>query len=134
MSNVERMCLALLREWEGEFRRHEDGIDGGECSTIDFSRCLFYVITEVCKGTGACGKQRDRCGDPSVEILLLTTFRFIDGKLLLRGRPLIERLLEQTSSRQPLFDPYCTTVSFIWIMHNPAYLVHHGSTTTKHLK
>jgi len=68
----------------------------------------------------------------TVGILLLTAFRFIDGKLLLQGRPLIERVLEPTSSRQSLFDTYYTTVSFIQIMHNPAYLVHHGSTTTKH--
>jgi len=69
----------------------------------------------------------------SVEILLHTTFRFLDGKLLLRGRHLIERLLEQTSSLLRLFDTYCTTVSFIQIIHNPAYLAH-GATTTKHLK
>ena len=44
MLNVRQMCLALLREWGGEFRRNADGIDGmdtGECSTIDFS---LYVI------------------------------------------------------------------------------------------
>ena len=69
-----------------------------------------------------------------VGILLLTTSRFIDGKLLLRGQLLIERLLEQASSRKPLSDIYCTTVSFIQITHNPPYLVHHGSPTTKHLK
>ena len=65
---VGRMCLALLREWEGEFRRHADGTDGidtRECSTIDFSRCLFFVITGVYEGTKACGKHRDGCGDPS---------------------------------------------------------------------
>ena len=69
-----------------------------------------------------------------VGILLLTTYRFIGAKLLLRGQPLIERLLEPTSSRLRLVDTYCTTVTFIQIMHNPAYLVHHGSTTAKHLK
>jgi len=44
------MCLALWREWEGEFRRHADGTDGmdtGEYSAIYFSRCLLFVITEV---------------------------------------------------------------------------------------
>jgi len=65
---VGRMCLALLREWEGEFRRHADGMDGtdvGEFSTIDFTRYVFsFVITEVYGKTRACGKHRDRCGDP----------------------------------------------------------------------
>ena len=60
-------CLALLREWKGEFRRHADGTDGmhtRECSTIDFSRCLFLVTPEACWETRACGKHRDGCGDP----------------------------------------------------------------------
>ena len=29
-----------------------------------FPLCLFFVITEVYEGTGACGKHRDGCGDP----------------------------------------------------------------------
>ena len=62
----------------GEFRRDVDGTDGmdmGECSTIDFSRCLFFVITEVYEGTRACGKHRGGCGDPRrirIWYLLLT--------------------------------------------------------------
>jgi len=42
------MHLALLWEWEGEFRRHADGIEGmdtGECSTIDFS---CYDMSFLC--------------------------------------------------------------------------------------
>ena len=39
-------------------------MDTGECSTIDFSRCLFFVITEVYEGARACGKDRDGYGDP----------------------------------------------------------------------
>jgi len=40
------VCLALLREWEGEFSRHADGIGGtdmGEYSTIDFTRYVFFL-------------------------------------------------------------------------------------------
>jgi len=36
-----------------------------ECSTIDFTRYVVsFVITEVYGETRACGKHRDRCGDP----------------------------------------------------------------------
>ena len=48
---VGRMCLALLREWEGEFRRHADetdGMDTGECSTVDFSRYVFSLLLQEC--------------------------------------------------------------------------------------
>jgi len=51
----------------------------------------------------------------TVEILLLTTFRFFDGKLLLREGHLIEWLLERSSSRVSLFDTDYATVSFIQI-------------------
>jgi len=43
--------LDLLREWEGEFRRHADGTDGmdtGECSTIDFSHSVFSLLLWKC--------------------------------------------------------------------------------------
>ena len=62
------MSLGLLREREGEFRRHAGGVDGTdmrECSAIDFTRYLFsLVITEVHWETRACRKHKDRCGDP----------------------------------------------------------------------
>jgi len=72
---VGRVCLALLREWEGAFMRHADGIDGtdmGECSTIDFTHYVFsFVITEVYGETRACGKHRDRCGDRDQDVVLV---------------------------------------------------------------
>ena len=43
--------LALLREWEGEFRRNADGADGtdtGECSTIDFTHHVFSLLLQKC--------------------------------------------------------------------------------------
>jgi len=45
------MCLALLREREGEFRRHADGADGidtRECSIIDFTRYVFSLLLRKC--------------------------------------------------------------------------------------
>ena len=38
---------------------------------------------------------------------------------IIQVQPLIERLLERTTSRQPCFDTYCTTISFIQITHHP---------------
>lgn len=36
-----RMCMALLRECEGLFKRHADGTDTGDCSTIHFTDMSF---------------------------------------------------------------------------------------------
>ena len=42
-----------------------DGTDIGECSTLDFTRYVFsLVITEGHGESRACGKHKDRCGDP----------------------------------------------------------------------
>jgi len=46
-----RVCLAFLREWEGEFSRHADGTEGmdtGECSTIGFSRHISALLLLKC--------------------------------------------------------------------------------------
>ena len=40
------MCSALLRECEELFRRHAEGTDAGECSTIDFIRYAFSLLSQ----------------------------------------------------------------------------------------
>jgi len=48
VNSVRRICLGLLREWEGWFRRYADGTDTGECSIKVITRnVLFFVITGV---------------------------------------------------------------------------------------
>ena len=49
--SVRRICLAFLREWEGEFRRHAGGtggMDTGECSTIYFTSYIFSLLLRRC--------------------------------------------------------------------------------------
>jgi len=69
--------LALLREWEGWFRRYSDGMGTGECSLESFyQHVLFFVITWVYGGIGTCGKHRNKCGDPweDHEVVLCLTY------------------------------------------------------------
>ena len=42
------MCLALLRECEGLFKKRAGGTDAGECSTVDFSRYVFSLLSREC--------------------------------------------------------------------------------------
>jgi len=40
--------LTLIREWEGYFRSHADGIDTGECSIRDFTRYVLSLLSREC--------------------------------------------------------------------------------------